>query len=118
MASALARGIGEPMLVADLDAARAQALADELGGEAVASVLAATPISSLQEAYPCIPVVRTMPNTPVEVRRGVICFAPEPISGAQPHHVIQPGDTLVTVGKAGQYPAFYRRLERGDSDET
>src|SRR5919112_663062 len=37
MASALARGIGEPMLVADLDAARAQALADELGGEAVAS---------------------------------------------------------------------------------
>ena len=37
MASALARGIGEPVLVADLDAARAQALADELGGEAVAS---------------------------------------------------------------------------------
>ena len=42
---------------------------------------------------------------------------PEPISGAQPHHVIQPGDTLVTVGKAGQYPAFYRRLERGDEEE-
>jgi TrkA domain protein len=42
---------------------------------------------------------------------------PEPISGAQPHHVIQEGDTLVTVGKAGQYPAFYRRLEKGDSPE-
>jgi TrkA domain protein len=42
---------------------------------------------------------------------------PEPISGAQPHHVIEPGDTLVTVGKAGQYPAFYRRLEKGDSPE-
>jgi TrkA domain protein len=39
---------------------------------------------------------------------------PEPISGAQPGDVIQQGDTLVTVGKAGQYPAFYRRLERGD----
>jgi TrkA domain protein len=42
---------------------------------------------------------------------------PEPISGAQPHHVIERGDTLVTVGKAGQYPAFYRRLEKGDSPE-
>ena len=37
MASALARGIGEPVLVADVDAAKAQALAAELGGEAVAS---------------------------------------------------------------------------------
>src|SRR3954453_764844 len=37
MASALARGIGEPALVADVDAAKAQALAAELGGEAVAS---------------------------------------------------------------------------------
>src|SRR5919112_207847 len=37
MASALARGIGEPALVADVDADKARALADELGGEAVAS---------------------------------------------------------------------------------
>jgi pyrroline-5-carboxylate reductase len=37
MASALARGIGEPVLVADVDAAKADALAAELGGEAVAS---------------------------------------------------------------------------------
>jgi pyrroline-5-carboxylate reductase len=37
MASALARGIGEPLLVADIDAAKAQALAEELGGEAVGS---------------------------------------------------------------------------------
>jgi pyrroline-5-carboxylate reductase len=37
MASALARGIGEPVLVADVDAAKARALAEELGGEAVAS---------------------------------------------------------------------------------
>jgi TrkA domain protein len=39
---------------------------------------------------------------------------PEPVTGAQPHDVIQRGDTLVTVGKAGRYPAFYRRLARGD----
>ncbi len=37
MASALARGVGQPVLVHDLDTARASALADELGGEAVAS---------------------------------------------------------------------------------
>jgi pyrroline-5-carboxylate reductase len=35
MASALARGIGEPALVHDIDAAKAEALASELGGEAV-----------------------------------------------------------------------------------
>jgi pyrroline-5-carboxylate reductase len=43
--------------------------------KAVASVLGATPIAKLQEAYPGLPVFRLMPNTPVEVRRGVICYA-------------------------------------------
>lgn len=37
MASALARGLGEPVMVADADRARAQALAAEVGGEALAS---------------------------------------------------------------------------------
>jgi pyrroline-5-carboxylate reductase len=37
MASALARGIGEPVLVYDIDQAKASALAGELGGEAVGS---------------------------------------------------------------------------------
>jgi pyrroline-5-carboxylate reductase len=37
MASALARGIGEPVLVHDIDAAKAESLAGELGGEAVGS---------------------------------------------------------------------------------
>ena len=37
MASALARGIGEPILVHDIDEAKASALADEVGGEAVGS---------------------------------------------------------------------------------
>jgi pyrroline-5-carboxylate reductase len=36
MAHALARGWGEPVLVSDVDAARAQALAEETGGEALA----------------------------------------------------------------------------------
>jgi pyrroline-5-carboxylate reductase len=37
MASALARGIGEPVIVHDIDEAKARALAEELGGEAVGS---------------------------------------------------------------------------------
>jgi pyrroline-5-carboxylate reductase len=37
MASALARGIGEPPLVADVEQSKARALAEELGGEAVGS---------------------------------------------------------------------------------
>jgi pyrroline-5-carboxylate reductase len=37
MASALARGIGEPVLVYDVDEAKARALAEELGGEVVRS---------------------------------------------------------------------------------
>jgi pyrroline-5-carboxylate reductase len=37
MAFALARGIGEPVLVADVDAGKAEALAAELGGESLAS---------------------------------------------------------------------------------
>lgn len=37
MASALARGIGEPVLVHDVDESKARALAEELGGEAVGS---------------------------------------------------------------------------------
>jgi pyrroline-5-carboxylate reductase len=37
MASALARGIGEPVVVHDIDEDKARALAEELGGEAVGS---------------------------------------------------------------------------------
>jgi pyrroline-5-carboxylate reductase len=37
MASAIARGLGEPALVADIDSARAKALAEEIGGEAAES---------------------------------------------------------------------------------
>jgi pyrroline-5-carboxylate reductase len=41
MASALARGLGEPALVADVDGARAEALAREIGGEVAQSNAAA-----------------------------------------------------------------------------
>jgi TrkA domain protein len=43
---------------------------------------------------------------------------PEPVTGALPDDVIQQGDTLVTVGKAGSYPAFQRVLAKGDEPES
>src|ERR1700722_5992937 len=39
---------------------------------AVASILAATPLSALREAYPGKPVYRFIPSLPVEVRQGAV----------------------------------------------
>ena len=56
------------------------AVAAEVGDRAAAlvSVLARTPVAAVEAAYPGTPVVRVMPNTPVEVRRGVLCLAAGP----------------------------------------
>ena len=111
MARAMARGWGDPVLVSDAGSGRAQALVQELGGEAfasnlevakradlvvlchkpyhlevvaseiagaakgVVSVLAATSTAKLQAAYPGTPVLALIPNTPVEVRQGVVIYA-------------------------------------------
>jgi pyrroline-5-carboxylate reductase len=55
-----------------------QQIAREISGsvKAVASVLGATSTVTLQDAYRGVPVFRLMPNTPVEVRQGVICYTP------------------------------------------
>jgi pyrroline-5-carboxylate reductase len=111
MARAMARGWGDPVLVSDTGSGRAQALVDELGGEAfssnvevakradvvvlchkpyqlepvaaeiagrakvVVSVLGGTAHSKLRASYPGTPVFAMMPNTPVEVRRGIVVHA-------------------------------------------
>ena len=53
-------------------------VAEELRGhaKAVASVLGGVDTDHLHVAYK-VPVFRFMPNTPVEVRRGVVCYSPE-----------------------------------------
>jgi pyrroline-5-carboxylate reductase len=118
MAAAMARGWAagdggpDAMLFCDVDAERAAALAQEVGGEtratlaeltadcdvvvlavkpaaldAVAedlggkapvliSMLAVTSTARLAEAFPGVPTLRVMPNQPVEVRRGVVCYVP------------------------------------------
>jgi pyrroline-5-carboxylate reductase len=116
MAGAMARGWArsasgpDAMLFCDLDSARAEALAREVGGETrpdlgslvadsdilllavkplallevaedlggeappIVSVLAATGVERVQDAFPGVPVLRVMPNQPAEVGRGVLCY--------------------------------------------
>ena len=131
MASALARGLGEPVLVADIDRDRAEALAAEVGGEAlgsnaevaeradaivlahkppqldevadeirghvdaVVSILGGVPVATVEAAYPGEPVYRLMPSIPVEVRRGVVCYAP---------------GTLATEGPEAEVRELFGRL--------
>jgi pyrroline-5-carboxylate reductase len=130
MASALARGIGEPVLVHDIDSAKAEALAAALGGEAlgsgaevaeradvvllchkpqqlaevaggispraVASILAATTTAQIEDAYPGIPVYRFLPNMPVEVRQGMLCYVPGRLASEGPEK-----ELLELFGRAG-----------------
>jgi pyrroline-5-carboxylate reductase len=118
MARALARGWAEPVLCYDPVSERAETLARESGGEAlasgvevarradlivlchkpaqlqevarelapaaeaVASILAATPLAALRKAYPGIPVFRFLPSLPAEVRAGAIVKAADPAAAA------------------------------------
>jgi pyrroline-5-carboxylate reductase len=59
--------------------AQLEAVARELASapaKPVASVLGGVSSAALAAAYPGRPVFRLMPNTPVEVRRGVIAYTP------------------------------------------
>jgi pyrroline-5-carboxylate reductase len=55
-------------------------VAKELDGavSALVSGLGGTSVGQLQKAYPGVPVFRMEPNTPVEVRRGILCYSPAP----------------------------------------
>jgi pyrroline-5-carboxylate reductase len=50
--------------------------------KAVASILAATPLAALKEAYPGQPVYRFIPSLPVEVRQGAVVQADGPAQDA------------------------------------
>ncbi len=59
----------------------------------------------------------TLAELQLRARTGVTVIAilrePEPVSGAQPDDVVQQGDTLVAVGKAGQFTHFRKLLAEG-----
>jgi TrkA domain protein len=64
------------------------------------------------------PVIgKTLAECGFRAQTGITVIAilrePEPVSGAQPSDVVKAGDTLVTVGKLGQYAAFRRLLSEG-----
>ena len=140
MARALARGWDRPVLCSDPLPERANALAAEVGGEAlqsnvevaqradlvvlahkpaqltdvarnvapharaVASILAATPLASLKDAYPDRPVYRFIPSLPVEVRQGAVVQADGPPQDAaldaQVHDLFAQLGTLVVLPDA------------------
>jgi pyrroline-5-carboxylate reductase len=66
------------VIVLAVKPAALDAVAGELDGEAppLISVLAGVSVSKLEQAFPDAPALVAMPNVPVEVRRGVICFVP------------------------------------------
>jgi len=61
---------------------------------------------------------KTLAECGFRAKTGITVIAilrqPEPVAGAQPDDVVQRGDTLVTVGKAGQYRAFRELLAQGE----
>jgi K+:H+ antiporter subunit KhtT len=63
---------------------------------------------------------KTLAECGFRARTGVTIIAilrePEPVSGAQPGDVLQRGDTIVGVGKAGQFAEFRRELAQGWAD--
>ncbi|MCW3063016.1 MAG: pyrroline-5-carboxylate reductase [Solirubrobacterales bacterium] len=63
-----------------------ESVAAEIGGRvrAVASVLGSTPVAAVAAAYPGTPVLRFVPNLPVEVRRGVVVYGGAAATEADP----------------------------------
>jgi pyrroline-5-carboxylate reductase len=72
--------------------------------KAVASILAATPLQRLREAYPGTPVYRFMPSLPVEVRQGAVVQAADgqqdSAVDAQVHELFAELGTLVVLDDA------------------
>lgn len=79
---------GCDVLVLAVKPAALDDVASELGGRAPAllSILAATPLERIAAAFPGVPALRVMPNQPVSVGRGVLCYVspdeslPEPLA--------------------------------------
>src|SRR6478735_6709366 len=161
MASALARGLGEPVLCTDNGSGRAQRLVDELGGEVVTnaecaeradilvlahkpyqleavaagvdargivvSILGDTSVDTVGEAHPnARSVLRLEPNTPTELRRGVLIFAESDSPDAPAVHelfgtlgkVVELPDRLVGIAGAvsGVGPAYWALLVEAWTD--
>jgi TrkA domain protein len=117
------RGDDDPRAVVRLDDDEARQLGAVLGGayerpkivEDLEMALGDLLIEwiPVPDASPAIG--KTLAELAFRQKTGITIIAilrePEPVTGAQPHDRVEAGDTLVTVGKAGQYAAFRRMLE-------
>jgi len=86
-------------------------VAREISGHVthVASVLGSVDSGALAQAYGFRQVFRFLPNTPVQVRQGVICYAPV----RRPDYVIDAGvqrDVLELFGRLGRVVEVEERL--------
>jgi TrkA domain protein len=120
-------GDEEPRAVITLDDDEARQLGAVVGGayerpkivEDLEMALGELQIEWISVPDDSLWIGHTLAEAGFRARTGVTVIAilrePEPISGAQPSDTIERGDTLVTVGKAGQYAQFRRLLSRGDS---
>jgi pyrroline-5-carboxylate reductase len=96
---------------------------------AVASILAATPLARVKDAYPDRPVYRVLPSTPVEVRQGAVILAAdrEQDAGmdgavrelfAQLGTLVELDDAMVDVamGLMSNAPAYYALVVEAQVD--
>lgn len=122
---AFPRGAESPGAVISIDDEEARQLGALLGGayerpkivddlEMVLGELAIEWVP-VPEGSPAIG--HTLAECGFRARTGVTIIAilrePEPVTGAQPQDVVQEGDTLVTVGRRGEYAAFRELLRSG-----
>jgi TrkA domain protein len=115
----------EPAIVLQLEDDEARQLGAILGGayerpkvvEDLEMAIGELAIEWIQVPDTSPAIGKTLAECGFRARTGITIIAflrePEPVAGAQPNDVIQQGDTLVTVGKLGQYPEFRRLLAQG-----
>jgi pyrroline-5-carboxylate reductase len=118
-AAALAAEVGGEALPSNVEVAQRADLVvlchkpvqlDAVAGEiaphakALASILAATPLQALKDAYPGKPVYRFIPSLPVEVRQGAVVQADgpsqDPVLDIQVHDLFAELGTLVVLPDA------------------
>ncbi|MCT7964722.1 pyrroline-5-carboxylate reductase [Laspinema sp. D1] len=68
----------------------------------ILSILAGVPLSKLERAFPGVPIVRSMPNTPATVGAGITAIAPG--TQVQPEHLDRAKTVLQAVGDVVQVP--------------
>ena len=71
-------------------------VAQQVSPRAIASILAATTTTQIEQADPETPVYRFIPNIPAEVRKGVLCYVPGTLASQGPEKAI-----LELFGRAG-----------------